>query len=372
VVTRKDAFKAKFNNRYLTSRKWLSVSVLALLAIASISMAFAQAGNGNTTQSTKRPLVVASFIPQNGNDPNFLQFVVPQPTIDAIMERYDWSALNPVQGVFDFTQVDSDIAKWRALGKQTVVLVSLVSDSVGPQSPNTATPAWVLKQVPQVTCTFIAPNKIPVMYDQKVMAFTQPFIVALLQHLDTQAPSVAYVRVGMFLGGENCPLCKNTLPAGETTALNYLQQMSSYIRAHHPTGTRLVENCSACFAGTSYDLQSGNILGGQGLGLGQEDLSASDVQGNKAGTCSWCNVFNAHPRAFKYLQAACDLSKPGCPPQPSSAFPTYFPFAETFNVDAVELPTTPVLALAYVPNYKAPDGGTYNQFHQQYQNALAH
>jgi len=275
------------------------------------------------------------------------------------MERYDWKDLQPTQTTWNWTQMDSDILKYKQKGKKVSVLVSLVSDNVGPTTPNTATPQWALSKVTIITCSF-APLGVPAMYEQKTMNLTQPFILKLLQHLDGNS-SVAYVRVGLFLGGENCPICMGSFPNGETTALQYLKAMADWLNMNHPNGTGktlLVENCSGCKDKT-YSDQSAKIFAEDNIGIGMEAVSEQDYLNYIAGQdclADWCGIFNTYPSAVKYLQPF--------DPQPVDGLLTYYPFATEMGTNWMELATTD-LSVAYYPQ-----DPNYNRYGLPYRNAL--
>jgi hypothetical protein len=74
------------------------------------------------TAMAQKPAIVASFLPEHGGhhermEKLFEEYVLPH--VDAVMERYDWSELEPTQGNYDFSQLDSYIANWHIKCKKT-------------------------------------------------------------------------------------------------------------------------------------------------------------------------------------------------------------------------------------------------------------
>jgi hypothetical protein len=304
----------------------------------------------------QKPTIVASFLPKPGS-PNmrlFEQIILPH--VGAVMERYDWAELEPSQGSYDFSRMDADIANWQSKGKKTALIISLVSDTINTTRENVATPGWVLSQVPTETCPFISPNKVPVMYDPKMMALTQSFILAALKHLDTKAPWILYDRTGFWRGGENTPLCKGSKTVD--TAVNYVRNMAEFVHKNHPDGTRFVSSCSG-WPRTNYPEQLCKVFEANDIGIGIQMLSAEDKANFESGRpCAgnWCENFKAHPSAYKYLQPEVK--------QPPANLLEYFPFAESFGVNAVELRVTD-LRIAY-----SPADPNYAEYGARYQAVL--
>jgi hypothetical protein len=304
----------------------------------------------------QKPTIVASFHPAPGspNDRLFEQYILPH--VGAVMERYDWNALEPSSGTFNFSEMDADIARWQSKGKKTAIIISLVSDTINTNAENTATPDWVLAQVPTETCPFISPHKIPVMYDRKMMALTQAFILAVLNHLDTKAPWILYERTGFWRGGENGPLCKGSKSV--QTAVDYVRSMAEFVHKNHSDGTRFVSSCSR-WGNNNYSDQLCSIFDANGIGIGIQMLSAEDKSNYESGQrCAgnWCEAFKAHPSAYKYLQPAVR--------QAPANLLEYYPFAESFGVNAIELRASD-LSIAYNPNDR-----NYSEYGAQYRAVL--
>lgn len=310
---------------------------------------------------TNSRIIVRSLpVPGSKADLKFQTYVVPQPTIYGVQQPYDWKDIEPSNGVYDFTKMDADIALYAAKSKKTVIVISLITDQVGDGvTPNTSTPQWALAITPMISCDHVPLPGIPIVYDSKTIALTQPFILKVLRHLDGNI-WVAYVRIGFWKGGENCPECKAALKV--QTALDYNQLMSDFIKTNHPNGTGktfFVSNCSGCF-GNKYTDGSAAIFVGDGLGIGTESVFAQDylnyIAGQQCGGSDWCNIFNTYPTAFKYLQ-------PGVP-QDLDGLLTYYPFIQKFGTNYMELRYSDV-SVAYNPTDL-----DYPLWGQMYRNAL--
>lgn len=287
----------------------------------------------------QKPVVVASFLPKPGSPKErmFEQYILPH--VDAVMVRYDWKELEPTPGGFTFDALDADIAKWQSHGKKTAVIVSIVSDTINTTRSNTSTPEWALSQMPLQNCRFIGANQVPIMQDPKTMALTQPFILAVLKHLDTKAPWILYVRIGFYRGGEDTPLCKEN--QGQQSAVAYLRSMAEFVHQNHSGKTQVVASASRAWPGFSKKVAE--TLVANDIGIGIQMLSAQDklnYASNLPCTGDWCEIFKAHPSSYKYLQPEVR--------QPPSGLLDYYPFAETFGINAIELRVTD-LSIAYNP-----------------------
>lgn len=311
------------------------------------------------TAMAQKPAIVASFLPEHGGhhermEKLFEEYVLPH--VDAVMERYEWSELEPSQGNYDFSQMDADIAHWQSKGKKTALIISLVSDRIDERFSNTATPEWVMSRVPTETCEHVANHKIPVIYDSKTMALTQPFILAVLKHLDTKAPWILYDRTGFWHGGENSVECKKNQPI--PAVVKYMRAMAEFVHENHPDGTRFVSSCSA-WNTTDYPDQLCKVFARYGIGIGIQMLNAQDKMNYQSGrpcTGNWCENFKAHPEVYKYLQPEVR--------QPPENLLVYVPFAASLGVNAIELRLSD-LSIAYYP--KNP---SYAEFGERYRAIL--
>jgi len=104
--------------------------------------------------------------------------VLLNPDVDGISLRQFWSAIEPTEGVFDFSYLDSTIANCASHGKQVLVRIGTMSGR----------PAWVDDAVRQNGGEFFTfsdngvPTTIPVFWDPTFLAKKKALIAALGAH----------------------------------------------------------------------------------------------------------------------------------------------------------------------------------------------
>ena len=121
-----------------------------------------------------------------GKDP--LPGVLANPNVDGISLRQDWASLEPTEGNFDFSYLDTTVASCAASGKMVLI-------RIGSQSPK---PAWVNAAITAAGGTFFTfidagtSITIPVFWDPTFLAKKKAMIAALGAHF-TNNPSVKVV-----------------------------------------------------------------------------------------------------------------------------------------------------------------------------------
>ncbi len=137
---------------------------LAILVIPSLSFSQVPRGVFSIANSGKPPLAS----------------VLANPNVDGITVRQDWAALEPTEGDYDFSFLDSAIASCAASNKQVLL-------RIGTQA---AKPAWVTDAVAAAGGSFFTfldtsgtPTTIPVFWDPTFLAKKTAMIAALGAHL---------------------------------------------------------------------------------------------------------------------------------------------------------------------------------------------
>jgi len=147
--------------------------------------------------------------------------VLLNPDVDGISLRQFWATIEPTEGVFDFSYLDSTIANCASHGKQVLVRIGTMSGR----------PAWVDDAVRQNGGEFFTfsdggvQTTIPVFWDPTFLAKKKAFIAALGAHL-TNNPTITIV-VASFANATsedwNVPHTPDLIPQwlelGYTTAL---------------------------------------------------------------------------------------------------------------------------------------------------------
>lgn len=280
----------------------------------------------------------------------FHQYITPH--IDAVLIYANWSQMEPQQGQFNFTDIDSQIAYWKAKGKQ-VVLILVMNSDVG---LNAALPQWVKAQVPIIaSCRNggFGYQNFPLITDQRYVDFSRAFYRVAISHF-SDVNTIAYIRTGT-VGGENTIPCLGAWPGGwnERAFLDYLRSFGAFIQSLHPavqfTQNATWQNGGGSAADTMYEYWNE-----YGIGAGMQALaSAGNVY---PCTANWCKNFQLYPKQFHYLQAATR--------QPVGELASYVPFALSHGVNALELRVTD-LSVAYNPN-----DPNYQTWGERYRNVL--
>jgi hypothetical protein len=280
----------------------------------------------------------------------FNQYITPH--IDAVLIYADWSQMEPQQGQFDFSGIDSQISYWKAKGKQ-VVLILVMNSDVG---MNAALPSWVKAQVPIIeSCRNggFGYQNFPLITDQRFVDFSRAFYRAALSHF-SDANNIAYIRTGT-VGGENTIPCLGAWPGGwkEPAFLAYLKSFGAFIQSLHPA-VQFAQNATWQNGGTAAADTMYEYWDEYGIGAGMQALGAAgDVY---PCTANWCKNFPLYPKQFHYLQSATR--------QPVGALASYVPFALSHGVNALELRVTD-LSIAYNPN-----DPNYQTWGERYRDAL--
>jgi hypothetical protein len=114
--------------------------------------------------------------------------VLNNPDVTGVCIRHGWASLEPAEGVFDWTFLDSEVARVAAAGKQVML-------RIGTQE---AKPRWVTAAIRDAGGTFFTfldngvPTTIPVFWDPTYLAKKTAMITALGEHF-TNNPAVTLV-----------------------------------------------------------------------------------------------------------------------------------------------------------------------------------
>ena len=144
-----------------------------LLIGALISAVSLFEGTGNVRADVPRGVFTLST-----SDKAAKQDVLDNPNVDGLSIRAGWVGLEPTEGVFDWTFLDSEVARAAAAGK--AVLLRIMTQSGKPQ--------WVTDAVAAAGGTFYSfddngvPTAIPVFWDPTYLAKKKAMIVALGTH----------------------------------------------------------------------------------------------------------------------------------------------------------------------------------------------
>jgi beta-galactosidase GanA len=114
--------------------------------------------------------------------------VLANPNVDGVTLRYDWASLEPIEGVFDFSYLDTNVASVAAAGKKVLLRIST----------QTGKPKWVtsaVKNAGGLFFRFVSDGtnvSIPVFWDPTFLRKKTAMIAALGNHFGNN-PAVAIV-----------------------------------------------------------------------------------------------------------------------------------------------------------------------------------
>jgi len=231
---------------------------------------------------------------------------------------FDWSEIDkgPSYGAkeYDFKPIDDAMVPWIAAGKRVNLLVAGTNE-LGPN--DTATPSWVLKSVPTVTCRNPGGNSAagpptPVYWNPGYENPWRAFIRKVLQTYGSNA-KVGYVRFGLGAGAEDFPQhgadgnCfgvwheKYGLSAKfwATFSGNLTRYIARTAAASHATVQPMVALNSFDDPAAPYDVATyvAGVAARNGVGFGTENLGCCG-SGSIVQPCTsaqyWCAAFTKH------------------------------------------------------------------------------
>jgi hypothetical protein len=116
---------------------------------------------------------------------------------------YYWSQIEPEKGVFDWSQIQSDMAPWIAAGKKVILRVSTAgAASWDPPYSGDGTPAWVYADGARAVSD--SGETIPVYWDQAYLTDYQSFVQTFGAEFDGNR-NVAFIQAGIGMGAETLP-----------------------------------------------------------------------------------------------------------------------------------------------------------------------
>jgi hypothetical protein len=125
------------------------------------------------------------------------------PDLTGVDLIYYWSQIEPEKGVFDWRQIQSDMAPWIAAGKKVILRVSTSgAASWDPPYSGDGTPAWVYADGARAVSD--SGETIPVYWDQAYLTDYQSFVQAFGAQFDGN-PNVAFIQAGIGMGAETLP-----------------------------------------------------------------------------------------------------------------------------------------------------------------------
>jgi Beta-galactosidase len=146
--------------------------------------------------------------------------VLANPDVDGISLRQDWSALEPTEGNFDWTYLDSAVAASAAAGKQVLLRINT----------QLAKPTWVTTAIQNAGGSFFTytnngvPTTIPVFWDPTFLAKKTAMIAALGVHFANN-PAVTIVSASFAnASGEDWKVPDTRTQVTQWLSLGYTSQ----------------------------------------------------------------------------------------------------------------------------------------------------
>ncbi len=125
------------------------------------------------------------------------------PDLAGVVLTYYWSEIEPQDGVFDWSQIQRDMAPWIAAHKKIILRISTSgAASWDPPYSGDGTPAWVYAD----GARSVTDNgeTIPVYWDQAYLTDYQSFVQAFGAEFAGN-PNLAFIEPGVGMGGETLP-----------------------------------------------------------------------------------------------------------------------------------------------------------------------
>jgi hypothetical protein len=125
------------------------------------------------------------------------------PDLSGVDLIYYWSQIEPEKGVFDWSQIQSDMAPWIAAHKKVILRISTSgAASWDPPYSGEGTPAWVYGD----GARSVTDNgeTVPVYWDQAYLTDYRSFVQSFGAEFDGN-PNVAFIQAGIGMGGETLP-----------------------------------------------------------------------------------------------------------------------------------------------------------------------
>lgn len=194
--------------RWLRNKRWQvfvsGVAILLLLAlIVGVSKIFFPAGKptkslGSQTTPTAQQYPNFKGMYQFGSNSSAL---ATNPAIAGGHLGYYWSQLEPQQGVFQWNVIDRDMAPWVKAGKKVILRVSTAGwTRWTPPYSQRGTPQWVY-DLGVASVTESDDSVLPQYWNPLFLQSLAEFVHAFALRYDG-SPNVAYIDVGLGIGGE--------------------------------------------------------------------------------------------------------------------------------------------------------------------------
>ena len=179
-------------------KPYVCVGIVMSLIVGTMSLivgAFGGAGAGAQDSVTFRGIY--EFAGNNSSAD------ATDPDLAGVVLTYYWSQIEPEKGVFDWSQIQSDMAPWVAAHKKIILRISTSgAASWDPPYSGSGTPAWVYAD----GASSVTDNgeTIPVYWDQAYLNDYQSFVAAFGAEFDGN-PNLAFIEPGLGMGGETLP-----------------------------------------------------------------------------------------------------------------------------------------------------------------------
>jgi hypothetical protein len=249
--------------------------------------------------ATGRPTSGALFYGNYGSKTDSM--VLANPSLQGGLYQLYWSQIEPVQGQYDWSEIDGHIATWKAAGKGVALRIMYSSSGYWPDpAAKTPTPRWVYDAGARYAFHAPSGTEIPLFWDPIYQKHAHEFLAAVAARYDSN-PTVMFIDATP--GAETNPYRFGTIddndPGFRDTFLNTaasdgskysaslwwstLQTYVTTVKSHFPTLPVLITLNKAGMPGERSRLTDmGNLVTAQGLWVGQNGLNGSSYTGNSA------------------------------------------------------------------------------------------
>lgn len=195
---------------------------------------------------------------------------------------YRWSDVNPSEGTYDFSKLESDLTTWA--GKKIIVRVSASGWKSWKPTNTSWTPDWVYKKGAKSVKTDDGSIK-PVYWDPIFLSAYQEFIAAFGQKYDLDERILA-VEMGIGDGGETKPDTHNTSDrlklwkkAGYTDQiwLDTIKKIVGFYKTAFTTSPLIMMPDASFFGGTLHESDVLTVAISEGCWLQENGLIPGEV-----------------------------------------------------------------------------------------------
>lgn len=199
---------------------WLLIGIVLIVLIVLGALYYGKVlptnpSSGTSPGSTATPTALTGNYPANieGGSNGYGVYNasdLTNPNIEGVDIKMDWAYGEPSQGNINFAPMDKEMSAWVSHGKKFTIIIRYVHEPVkgSCNSSSQYLPTWEVARIP----TFCTSNgtRVPDYFNSTFKSDLLAYVSAIAQHVAASPykKDVAYVRIGVGMGGEGYPCIK--------------------------------------------------------------------------------------------------------------------------------------------------------------------